>query len=109
MTQQFRNASLISLIVSVALPAAAGKRQPEAPENPLVISVRVQDYAGVTRGVLAKAQSEAIRIFRRTGIETSWIPAPFPAVRSRATRSARPNPRPPTSLSGFSPARWPRR
>ena len=78
MPQLFRNAFLISLILSVALPAAASKRQPEVPENPLVISVRVQDYAGVTRGVLAKAQSEATRIFRRTGIETSWIACAVP-------------------------------
>lgn len=78
MTQLFRNASSIALILSVALPAAARKGQPEVPETPLVIKVRVYNYADVTRGVLAKARSEAGRIFQRSRIEISWIACAVP-------------------------------
>jgi hypothetical protein len=42
-------------------------------EARLVVDVRVQDFAGVPRGVLRPALSIARAIFRRAGIETRWL------------------------------------
>jgi hypothetical protein len=40
------------------------------------ITVRVYNYAGVSRPTLAGAEKEASRIFREAGIETSWQDCP---------------------------------
>jgi hypothetical protein len=40
------------------------------------ITVRVYNYAGVSRATLAGAEKQASRIFREAGIETSWQDCP---------------------------------
>jgi len=42
----------------------------------LEITVRVYNYAGVSRGTLARAEEEASTIFREAGIETRWQDCP---------------------------------
>ncbi len=78
MTKLFRNTSAMALIAGLTLPAVAKSKVALTPEHALNINVRVYNYANVTGGVLAKAQSEAARIFRRSGIETHWAGCAVP-------------------------------
>ena len=106
MTKLFRNTSAMALIAGLTLPAVAKSKVALTPEHALNINVRVYNYANVTGGVLAKAQSEAARIFRRSGIETHWVDALSLAARLSATTPAQQSPEPPTSKSASSPGRW---
>ena len=68
----------MALIVGLTLPVVAESKVALKPEPALNINVRVYNYANVTSGVLAKAQSQAARIFRRTGVETNWVGCAVP-------------------------------
>ena len=92
MTQLFRNASSMVLILGLTVPVLAQSKTTRTPEPDLRVNVGIYDYANVASGVLAKAQSEAARVFRRAGIETTWAAGVVPgrAVESDswvATRS----------------------
>ncbi len=66
------------MILNLTLPLVAKSKVAPTPEPALNINVRVYNYAGVTSGILAKAQSESERIFRRAGIETNWLGCAIP-------------------------------
>jgi len=77
-TKLFRNTSSMALIVGLTLPLVAKTKVAPAPEHALNINVRIYNYTDVTSGILAKAQSESERIFRRAGIQTNWLACAVP-------------------------------
>jgi hypothetical protein len=77
-TKLFQNTSSVALIVGLTLPLVAKTKVAPAPEHALNINVRIYNYADVTSGILAKAQSESERIFRRAGIQTNWLACAVP-------------------------------
>jgi hypothetical protein len=82
----------MALTVGLTLPAVAKSKAPLTPERDLSINVRIYDYANVPSGILAKAQGEAARIFRRAGIETNWIECAVPGrvVETKPSCKAKP-------------------
>jgi len=73
-----RIAFFLTIMTSLTLPLAAKNKTALNPESPLSISVRVYNYADVAGGILAKARSEAARVFQRSGIETQWVQCAVP-------------------------------
>jgi hypothetical protein len=56
--------------------------------EPLVITMRVRDTAGVPDDVLTKAQGDVTRIYREAGVETVWLTPDLLAAESNAARRA---------------------
>jgi len=52
-------------------------RGTESKAENLRMIVRVHDYAGVSRDTLERAEQEVGRIFRKLGIETTWVDCPL--------------------------------
>ena len=73
MNQLSRNVSSILLILSLLLPALGRAASLESPRPNHRINVRIFNYASVSKSAFGKAQKEASRIFRRSGIEINWI------------------------------------
>ena len=92
MTQFFRNASSIALILALTPAVFAGSGTGRTAESDHRINVRLYDYADVRSPVLAKAQSEAARVLRRAGIETNWVGCAVPGrvAESKPVCNARP-------------------
>lgn len=92
MTNFFPNVSSMALIVGLAVPFAAEAGASETSDRMHSINIRVYNYAGVSAGVLAKAQKEAARVFLRSGIETNWIGCAVPGrePETKPTCKARP-------------------
>ena len=73
-----------SIVLGVALSFSSASAEP-APK----ITVHVYNYAQISRETLSRAENEAGRIYRRTGIETEWLDCPLSpedAVRYPACR-----------------------
>ncbi len=73
MNQTFRIASSTLLILTLALPGLGRAASFESPRPNHRINVRIFNYASVSKSAFDKAQKEASRIFRRSGIEINWI------------------------------------
>ena len=65
--------SSLAIILMVAATSSAAKDAPGEVEPRFQITVRVYNYAGVTSGTLLKAEEEGARIFRKAGVEATWI------------------------------------
>ena len=73
-----KNASTVALILSCAATLSAEDNRSKRDRPPAAVNVRVFNYAGVRSHDLTKAQKEAARIFRESGIETNWIECSLP-------------------------------
>ncbi len=63
----------IVLAFLVASPSSfADDQRPNVVDGDLRITVRIYDYAHVSRGILMAAEAEATEILRKAGIETVW-------------------------------------
>jgi hypothetical protein len=67
----------LCLMLWANLPAAAGGSQTDASEPTLGTTLRVYNYARVAPEVLAKAEKEAERVFRKVGVHLEWLHCPF--------------------------------
>ena len=65
-------AMLITLLLVTPRNSTA-KRDPGTRSADLKMSVRVYNYAGVSRGTLLGAEAESSRIFRQAGVEVAWL------------------------------------
>jgi len=83
-TQFFRNASSMALILALTSPVLVKSETGRTSVPAHRINIRVYDYADVRSPVLTKAQSEAARVLGRAGIETNWVGC---AVPGRAVES----------------------
>lgn len=94
MNQTSRYAASLLLFVGLSLHAQPSANQLEDALSVPGVNVRIFNYAGVKRGVFSKAQQEASRILRRSGVETRWIEcaAPSPGAKSdpRCTSKTKP-------------------
>jgi hypothetical protein len=76
-------------VMALASPASASERR-TAPQ----VTIYLYDDAGVSEQVLAQAEEEATRIFRRAGIETLWVgcklltPAPHADPKCQAAKTS---------------------
>jgi hypothetical protein len=66
----------LALLLTYASLCHAAVQSTAAADGSPRITVRVYNYAGVSRATLAGAEKEASRIFREAGIETSWQDCP---------------------------------
>jgi hypothetical protein len=72
------------LIGSCLVLGIAATLDGQTPGPLLKIQIFLYNYAGVSAGILARAEQEAARIYSRTGIETEWLDCPLnPAVAER--------------------------
>lgn len=73
MTTTFGKYLVLSLLVTLSLPAGAETASTgAAPPSPRV-TVRVYDYAQVSPDTLARAEKLAAEIFRKAGVQTVWL------------------------------------
>ena len=70
---------LILIAAGLAADPASGSDGPR-----LVITVRVHDYARVSRATLQGAELNAAKILRKAGIETAWLDCPIEAAGAAA-------------------------
>ena len=66
------------LVVAVTLSSSPVCSRVPAGEE-LQVTISVHNDAGMLPGILLSAESEASRIFRRSGIEVHWLNCPLPA------------------------------
>ncbi len=66
------------LVVAVTLSSSPVWSKVPAGEE-LQVTISVHNDAGILPGILLSAESEASRIFRRSGIEVHWLNCPLPA------------------------------
>jgi hypothetical protein len=64
------------LLLPFASLSYAGTQSTAGEQSNLQITVRVYNYAEVSRGTLTRAEEEASRIFREAGVETTWVDCP---------------------------------
>jgi len=71
----------LGCLLTLSSLAFAGTQATAGAQQGLRIIVRVYNYAGVSRGTLARAEEEASRIFREAHVEMTWLDCPTsPAV-----------------------------
>ena len=80
MFQKTSQKSLWLVVVLTASCSAVWSKVPVMKELPVTVSVH--NDAGVPLGVLLQAESEASRIFRRSGLEIRWLNCPLPQIAS---------------------------
>jgi hypothetical protein len=64
--------SAFGLFLMVSMPVFGEIPPSTGAHSPLRIVVRVYDYAQVPRAVLARAEREAAKVFRKAGVEVQW-------------------------------------
>jgi hypothetical protein len=77
--------ALAAWAVVLAFPATAGAQTPSADATPvpvsaelgLKITLRVYNYAHISKGLLSRSEEESGVIFRQAGVETAWIDCPL--------------------------------
>ena len=86
MNKQTRNATLTLLALALQITVEAASHPSDQAQPSPTINVRIFNYAGVSNADFTKAQKEASRIFRRSGIQVNWIEC-------EAVKSSAANPR----------------
>ena len=63
----------LAILLTVAFTGFAGQHVMGGVEPRFQITVRIYNYAGVSRGTLLGAEEESSRIFRKAGLEVAWL------------------------------------
>ena len=70
---ELRRGVALAILLAVAFAGCAGQRVMGGVEPRSQITVRIYNYAGVSRRTLLGAEGESSRIFRKAGVEVAWL------------------------------------
>lgn len=76
MSKAWRNYLTFGLLLAVGLPETGTTALAQAEKGKPAINLRVYNYAQVPEKILSEAEKEVTEIFRKLGVETSWLHIP---------------------------------
>ena len=73
MSRSFRSCAVLGLLALLSVSGFAQETRRSGTQTELKITMRVHNYVKTAPQVLAAAEREATRIFRRAGVEVEWV------------------------------------
>lgn len=90
MKTALRRALSVGLVLTGGLTGHSRTAAGASSEAGPAITIHVYNYAGVAPEILVKAETVAMQIFRKTGLETRWVDVPLTAEKNEVSSTGHP-------------------